>query len=119
MNTNTDNAIQILEKAAGRKLTLGATIWAHRRCEEISQTQFAKILGVSKQYLCDLEHDRKNVSPQKAAEFADRLGHPKRTFIRLAVQDQLAKAGLYYEIHATKVNPPPQTKKEPLHTYSH
>jgi DNA-binding transcriptional regulator YiaG len=42
----------------GSSLTLGGLILAIRRSDEISQLDFAYKLGVSKQYLCDLEHDR-------------------------------------------------------------
>jgi transcriptional regulator with XRE-family HTH domain len=54
--------------------------------EEISQVQFAKILGVSRQQLCDIEHDRKIVSPKLAAKYADILGYPSSQFIRRELQ---------------------------------
>ena len=61
----TTNARKYLEKLVGR-LTLGKAIRSIRLGEEESQVEFAKRLGVSKQYLCDLEHDRKIVSARKA-----------------------------------------------------
>lgn len=87
-----------LEEIAGERLTLGKAIWALRSCDEVSQNAFSKILGVSRQYLCDLEHNRKEVSAKKAAEFAHKLGHSERQFIRLAIQDTLARQGLMYNI---------------------
>ena len=57
--------------------------------EEESQTSFAKKLGVSVQYLCDLEHNRKIVSAKKAKHFADILGYSAEQFVRLAIQDSL------------------------------
>ena len=64
---------EYLEKERGR-LALGRTLRSIRLGEEESQTSFAKKLGISTQYLCDLEHDRKIVSPKKAKDFAIILG---------------------------------------------
>src|SRR4029078_7203513 len=82
------NAKKYLEKVCG-KLTLGTTIRSIRLCEEETQTAFAKKLKVSTQYLCDLEHNRKIVSPKKAKKFAEILGYSPEQFIALAIQDSL------------------------------
>ena len=82
------NAKRYLEKISG-KLTLGSTLRAIRLCDEISQTDFAKKLKVSTQYLCDLEHNRKIVSAKKAKKFADILGYSAEQFVALAIQDSL------------------------------
>jgi len=87
-------AKKYLEKERGR-LTLGRTLRAIRLGEEESQTNFADKLGVSTQYLCDLEHDRKNVSPKKAQHFAVILGYSQEQFIRLAIQDSLEHDGIH------------------------
>jgi len=71
MNTNARN---YLEKKVG-SLSLGKALRSIRLGEEESQTSFAKKLGVSVQYLCDLEHDRKIVSAKKSKIFADVLGY--------------------------------------------
>lgn len=57
-----------------------------RQGEELTQVDFAKKLGVSKQALCDIEHARKPVSPKKAAEYADFLGYSRRQFVQLCLQ---------------------------------
>lgn len=54
--------------------------------------------GVSKQRLCDIEHDRAAISPRLAAEYAEILGESKDQFIRLAIQDYLDREGLDYEV---------------------
>ena len=90
----TINAKQYLEKVCG-KLTLGNAIRAIRLCEEESQTAFAKRLKVSTQYLCDLEHNRKVVSPKKAHKFAKILGYSPEQFIALAIQDSLEHDGIH------------------------
>ena len=90
----TTNARKYLEKLVGR-LTLGSSIRSIRQGEGVSQIDFAKILGVSKQYLCDLEHDRKIVSAKKAKHFAAILGYPEEQFIALAIQDSLEHDGIH------------------------
>jgi transcriptional regulator with XRE-family HTH domain len=98
MNTN---ARQYLENQIG-VLSLGKTLRAIRIGEEESQTVFSKKLGVSVQYLCDLEHERKIVSPRKAKLFADILGYAAEQFVRLAIQDSLNqyKIAMHVEIFA-------------------
>jgi len=87
-----------LNDITGASLTLGKAIRAIRLCEEIKQGEFADTLKVTQSYLSDLENDRKEISPQKAAQFADTLGQSKKQFIRLAIQDGLRRKGLCYEI---------------------
>ena len=98
MNTN---ARKYLEKHIGQ-LSLGSTLRAIRLGEEESQVDFAKKLGVSVQYLCDLEHDRKIVSAKKAKLFADILGYSAEQFVRLALQDSLNqyKIPMHVEVSA-------------------
>lgn len=91
--------MRFLEKLTGGRLTLGEAIRAIRQCDEIKQIDFAKKLGVTKSYLSDLENDRKEVSPKKAAEFARILGDSEKQFVRLAIQDTLERQGLHYEVH--------------------
>jgi len=91
------NARHYLEKLVGR-LTLGKAIRSIREGEEERQIDFAKRLGVSKQYLCDLEHNRKIVSAKKAKEFADILGYSAEQFIALALQDSLLHDGILMSV---------------------
>lgn len=90
----TTDAKKFLEKISG-KLTLGMAIRSIRLCEEVSQTTFAKKLKVSTQYLCDLEHNRKSVSPKKAKKFAEILGYSPEQFVALAIQDSLDNDGIH------------------------
>ncbi len=91
-------AKHFLESSLG-PLTLGMAIRSIRMADEINQTNFAKQLNVSTQYLCDLEHDRKTVSPLKAKKFADSLGYSAEQFIALAIQDSLRHAGFEMQVH--------------------
>ena len=81
---------------------MGRAISAIRECDEISQGDFSKKLGVSQSYLCDLENNRKIVSPKKAAEFARILEDSEILFVTLAIDDMLARQGLPYKIRLEK-----------------
>jgi transcriptional regulator with XRE-family HTH domain len=94
----TTKAMKKMNAITGGPLTLGKAIRAIRLSEEITQGNFAFKLKVTQSYLSDLEHDRKEVSPQKAAEFAKILKQSEKQFIRLAVQDALHRKGLHYDI---------------------
>ena len=53
----------LIEKISGEKLTLGRLLWAIRNADEITQVEFAGMLEISRQHLCDIEHNRKSISP--------------------------------------------------------
>jgi antitoxin HigA-1 len=86
--------MKYLERVAGRPLTLGSLIESIRLGEEMSQTAFARKLGVSPSHLCDIEKGRKVVSPQRAARFARILGRSPEQFVRLSLQELVDEAGL-------------------------
>ena len=90
----TINALEFMDKLDGGPLTFGQMIWSTRVCDEISQEQFAKLLGISKSHLCDIEKERKNVSPERAFKFAKILGYSPELYVTLAVQGVLDKAGI-------------------------
>jgi transcriptional regulator with XRE-family HTH domain len=86
-----------LEKKHGR-LTLGSVLRAWRQCDEQSQTEFAKKLGLSVQNLNDLEKGRRIPSPTRAAKIAKKLGLPEMVLIQLALRDSLYKEGFRYQV---------------------
>jgi transcriptional regulator with XRE-family HTH domain len=63
------------------QLSFGKLIWAIRKADELSQIDFATKLKISKQHLCDIEHERKSVSPKLASKYAKILGYSKEQFI--------------------------------------
>lgn len=89
------DALEFLEKYLGHTLTLHRLIEAIRLGEEMSQPEFAKILGISKSHLNDIEKGRKMVSPGRAARFAKLLGYSEKQFIRLALQALLDQEGIH------------------------
>jgi transcriptional regulator with XRE-family HTH domain len=94
MSTKTKSpAMRLLEEVSG-PLTFGSTIEALRLCDEISQTELAKKMKISRAHLCDIEKGRRTVSPERAARFAKVMGYYVPSFVRLALQDQLDKSGL-------------------------
>lgn len=72
-----------------KNLTIGEFIKAHRQGEELSQLEFAKQLGVSKQRLCDIEHDRHNISIKLAKSLAEKLDLPPEWLVKLTLEKQL------------------------------
>jgi transcriptional regulator with XRE-family HTH domain len=90
-----------VEKITGTKLTLGKLIWAIRQADDVSQVDFANKLDITKQHLCDIEHNRKSVSPKLAARYAKILGYSKEQFIRLALQDLVDREGLNVQVEIT------------------
>ena len=87
-----------LEAILGGPLTLGMALESLRRGDEMSQTEFARKLGLTSQKLCDIEKGRRHVSPERAAQFARKLGHPIEVFVRLALQDQVNEGGLKLKV---------------------
>jgi transcriptional regulator with XRE-family HTH domain len=86
------------ERILGGPLTFGAAVEALRIGDEISQAAFARKLGVSRQYLCDVEKGRRLVSPEQAARFARAFGHPPNVLVRLALQDAVSAGGLKLKV---------------------
>jgi antitoxin HigA-1 len=87
-------ASKVLQALMGGPLTLGAALSGLREADERSLAEFAKVLGISRAHLCDIEQGRRAVSPERAARFAHALGQSEAQFVRLALQDQIRGAGL-------------------------
>jgi len=92
---------KFLEKLTGGTLTIAKILKSTREAEELSQVEFAKMLGIPKQNLCDIEKGRRFISPNLAAKFANKLGYSQKQYIRIALQDLLIRHGLNYEVHIT------------------
>lgn len=83
-----------LESLMGGPLTLGSALSGLREADQMSLSEFAKQLGISRSHLCDIEQGRRSVSPERAARFAHALDQSEAQFVRLALQDQVRSAGL-------------------------
>lgn len=91
-------AIPFLQKYLGGPLTLSGVMEAIRHGENMTQPAFAKILGISKANLNDIEKGRKLVSPVRAGRFAKLLGYSERQFIQLSLQAILDKEGIEFKV---------------------
>lgn len=93
----TKSYFEKIEKKYG-VMTFADMLKAWREAEDISQTAFAKKVGLSVQNLNDLEKGRRIPSPSRAAKIAKKLGLPERGMIQLALKDALVKEGFDYEV---------------------
>ncbi len=91
-------ATQFLEDLTGGPLTFGRMINSIRLCDEYPQVKFAKLLGISKSHLCDIEKGRKSVSPGRAIRWAQLLGYSEKQFVRLSLQQMLNEANIEMEV---------------------
>lgn len=95
MNTKKPSpARKFLAKLRGGPLTFGRMIESLRTCDEISQVELAKRMGMSKAHLCDIEKERRFVTSENAARFARVMGYDVSHFVSVVLEDQLRKAGL-------------------------
>jgi len=87
-----------LEALSGGPLTFGKLLYAIRMGDEMTQVAFAKKLGISKAHLCDIEKDRRIVSPARAWTWGRKLGYSAEQFIELALQSALERDGLHFQV---------------------
>ena len=88
MNTKFEYGTSELAKEFGH-LTFGNALLSYRLGEDKSQKEFAKMLGISAQSLCDIEKERKIPSAGRAAKIAAKLNEPIAFWVQLALQDML------------------------------
>jgi transcriptional regulator with XRE-family HTH domain len=80
MSTKRFYDIKDLEKKYG-PMTVGLFLRSFRESDELSQTDYAKRLRISRANLCDIEKGRKLVSPERAAKIAKILGEDGRVVV--------------------------------------
>jgi transcriptional regulator with XRE-family HTH domain len=91
-------AMAFLESVMEGPLTFGGHLAAIRQGEEMTLDAFAKMLGVSRQHLCDMEKGRRKVSPERAAKWARILGYSETMMVQLAFQYMVEEAGLKMKV---------------------
>lgn len=106
MTTKSRNALDALEetKAIWEKMTFGGLVRSLRMSDEISQVDLAKKLKVSKQFLSDVEHNRKEVGISFAKKVAGVLGYSIEPLIELLIRDQLRRQKLNYIVEIKKAS---------------
>ncbi len=98
----TTNALKYLIKEFG-ELTFADMILSIRTTDEISQTDLATQIGVSRGIICDIEKGRRLPTIEQAKDMAEFLGYPAEGFISILLQDQLRKAKVLMKVSLEKV----------------
>lgn len=93
----TEYGLKEMEKEYG-PITFGNALWAHRKGEEMTLKEFAKMLGITPSSLCDLEKGRRIPSVKRAAKIARTLGMSEKTWVGFAIQDMIREADLEYHV---------------------
>jgi len=86
---------KVLEKIDG-KVNFGMFLRVARTTLEVTQAEMARILGVPKAMVCDIEKGRQFVSPTLALKIANKAGLSPKQALRLCFQDQLRRAKAKY-----------------------
>lgn len=76
MSTKLENSVNALDatKKVWNEMTFGGLVHSLRLSDEITQIELAKKIGVSKQFLSDVEHNRKDVGIAFAKKVSEALG---------------------------------------------
>ena len=97
------NLSKILDKELG-PMSFGGFLRAARTMENLSQTDMAKILDLSKGGICDIEKGRQFVSIELAAKIAKKCGLSEALAIECAIRDSIRRAGLKLEVTIKKAS---------------
>ncbi len=81
------------------KYTFGEFVRDIRECDEISQTELAKRMRVSRQFIHAVEKDKAKVSLEMAIKIARALGYPYEAFVEIFLNDLLRKSGIKKVVH--------------------
>jgi DNA-binding XRE family transcriptional regulator len=79
-------------------MTFGAFVVAARSNMDLSQSDLARKLKISRSMVCDIEKGRVLVSPTLAIKIAKLAGFPKKMAVQYCLQDQLRKAKIKLSI---------------------
>lgn len=77
-----------------KKLTFARVLKAHRLCEEWTQEEAARRLGISKQMVSAYENGHKIPTPGQAFRIGEALGMVPEMAVIYAVNDALRRDGL-------------------------
>jgi len=99
---NKSTTIKFLESVRGGPLTFGDLLRSTRLCDEISQSELARLMHMSRSHICDIENNRRTVSIERASQFAKVLGYSERQFVSTVIEDQLRNAGMPFVVELKK-----------------
>jgi transcriptional regulator with XRE-family HTH domain len=86
------------------KMTFGGLVHSLRLSDAITQVELARRVGVSKQFLSDVEHNRKDVGIVFARKISDDLGYSIEPLIELLIRDQLRRQHFDYIVELRQVS---------------
>ena len=106
MTTKNNHTLDALEatKDVWNKMTFGGLVRALRTSDEFSQVELAEKLGVSKQFLSDVEHNRKDIGIAFAKKVASTLGYSIEPLLELLIRQQLKRQRLNYIVEIKKAS---------------
>jgi transcriptional regulator with XRE-family HTH domain len=106
MSTKAIDTLNALESTQDiwEKMTFGGLVHSLRISDDISQVELAKKIGVSKQFLSDVEHNRKDVGIGFAKKISDALSYSIEPLIELLIRDQLRRQHLNYIVELKKAS---------------
>lgn len=102
-STHTVNALSAT-KDIWDTMTFGGLIRSLRLSDEMTQVELARKIGVSKQFLSDVEHNRKDVGISFAKKISEALGYSIEPLLELLIRDQLRSQHLYYIVELRKAS---------------
>jgi DNA-binding XRE family transcriptional regulator len=70
-----------------------------RECDGITQTELAKHMRVSRQFINSIEKDKAKISLEMAIKIARALGYPYEAFVEIFLNDMLRKSGIKKIVH--------------------
>jgi transcriptional regulator with XRE-family HTH domain len=88
-----ESAREVL-KEMWENTSFGEYVRAMRECDDVSQSELAAKLGVSRQYIHGVETSRNYASIKTAIKIADALGYSRVLFIEKLLEGQLRRAGI-------------------------
>lgn len=106
MRIKTKESVDALEatRDVWQKMTFGSLVRSLRMSDDISQVEMAKKIGVSRQFLSDVEHNRKEVGISFAKKIASESGYSIEPLLELLIRDQLKRQKLHYTVELKKAS---------------
>jgi transcriptional regulator with XRE-family HTH domain len=74
--------------------SFGEFVKSIREYDEISQTELAKRMKVTRQFINAIELGKSSLNVQLASKIAEAFGYPREAFIEILINDMLKKAGI-------------------------
>jgi transcriptional regulator with XRE-family HTH domain len=81
------------------KSSFGEFVRDIRECDEITQTELAKRMKVSRQFINAIEKDKSSISLDMAIKISRALGYPYEAFVEVFLNDMLKKSGIKKVVH--------------------